>query len=79
MSEITNPKHYQHPSGVECITVAKWHDFCIGNVLKYLWRAGLKEGETELKDLLKAREYLDIKIKELQKVQPTQTTHTLWH
>jgi hypothetical protein len=59
------PKHYQHPSGVECIDVAIHHDFCIGNVMKYLWRAGQKDNETELEDLLKAQEYLTFKINQL--------------
>jgi hypothetical protein len=41
--QINHPKHYNsHPSGVECITIAEHHNFNIGNVLKYLWRAGLK-------------------------------------
>lgn len=38
-----NPKHYNsHPSGIECIVIAEWHNFNVGCVLKYLWRAGLK-------------------------------------
>lgn len=62
--EITKAKHYnQHPSGVECIDIIKHHDFNTGNVIKYVWRAGLKEdgplAQSILKDLMKARYYLE--------------------
>lgn len=70
---INKPAHYNnHPSGVECIDVAEHHDFCIGNVIKYCWRAGRKvQGnalESELKDLRKARWYLDRKIARLERL-----------
>ena len=55
---VNHPAHYtSHPSGVECIDVARHHDFCIGNCIKYIWRAGLKKSaamsdrEKELEDL----------------------------
>lgn len=42
-SPVEHPKHYNsHPSGVECITIARHHNFNIGNAFKYLWRIGLK-------------------------------------
>lgn len=66
---VEKPKHYNsHPSGVECIEITRHHDFAIGNVIKYVWRAGLKEGNKakELEDLKKARYYLDDKIKMLE-------------
>lgn len=68
--DVNHPPHYtKHPSGVECIQVTEHHDFCIGNVIKYCWRAGLKtKGASELKDLQKARRYLDRKIARLEKV-----------
>lgn len=65
---VEKPKHYNsHPSGVECIEITRHHDFAIGNVIKYVWRAGLKEGNKakELEDLRKARYYLDDKIRML--------------
>jgi hypothetical protein len=34
--------------------------FCLGNAIKYIDRAGKKDGETEEKDLRKAMEYLKI-------------------
>jgi hypothetical protein len=53
--------HYRkHPSGVECITVAEHFNFNLGNVLKYVWRAGHKENE--LDDLVKAQYYIEREI-----------------
>jgi hypothetical protein len=60
-----NPSHYrQHPSGVECIEVTQHCNFCIGNAIKYLWRAGLKGDAVE--DLKKAAWYIDREIKRLE-------------
>ena len=40
---VNAPSHYtSHPSGVECIDITEHYDFCVGNAIKYLWRAGLK-------------------------------------
>lgn len=63
---VNKPDHYtSHPSGVECIDIAEHYDFCIGNVIKYIWRNGLKEGNTNLQELLKARFYLNREIVKL--------------
>ena len=60
-----NPDHYRsHPSGVECIEVTEHMTFCIGNAVKYLWRAGLKGDQLE--DLKKARWYVDREIARLE-------------
>lgn len=49
-SPVEHPKHYNsHPSGVECITIARHHNFNIGNAFKYLWRIGLKGEDAETK------------------------------
>lgn len=62
---VNSPKHYtEHPSGVECIQVAEHLNFCLGNAVKYLWRADLKGG---IEDLRKARWYIDREIKRRQK------------
>lgn len=34
--------------------------FCKGNIVKYVVRAGLKDGESAVKDFSKARVYLDV-------------------
>lgn len=72
-NEVEHPKHYtSHPSGVECVTIAEHHDFCVGNAIKYLWRAGLKTNENEnskdaeLRDLKKALWYINRKITQLE-------------
>lgn len=64
---VNHPTHYnQHPSGVECVTIAAGFDYCIGNCIKYLWRAGLKSDDP-LEDLRKAAWYLNYKINQLEK------------
>lgn len=70
---VNHPAHYtSHPSGVECIDITKHHDFCVGNAIKYLWRAGLKheEGKSdrakEIEDLRKAIFYITRKIEMLE-------------
>jgi len=54
---IHHPKHYtSHPSGIECIQVTEHLNFCLGNAIKYIWRAGLKGDAIE--DLEKAEWYV---------------------
>ena len=62
MDNINHPKHYNQLP-IECIDVVKHFDFIIGNVIKYCWRAGLKNSDTELDDLKKAKFYIEYKIK----------------
>lgn len=64
---INKPKHYNsHPSGIECIEITQYHDFCTGNAIKYLWRQGLKDGENSVTDLKKAVWYIERKINQLE-------------
>lgn len=74
VDNVNHPSHYtSHPSGVECIDITEHYDFCVGNAIKYLWRAGLKQDadktelDKELEDLQKAKWYIDRKIKLLNK------------
>ena len=69
---INHPSHYtSHQSGIECIDIAEHHGFCIGNAIKYLWRAGLKsedgisKKEKQIEDLKKAIWYIKREIKHL--------------
>lgn len=59
---ISHPSHYTscfEPVAPECIKVAELMMFRPGNAFKYIWRAGLKEGDAgRLKDLEKALQYL---------------------
>jgi hypothetical protein len=62
-----NPPHYNsHPSGIECIQVTRHMSFNLGNVVKYLWRAGLKDRAPTLQDLKKAAWYLNDEIKQME-------------
>jgi hypothetical protein len=63
---VKKPEHYNsHPSNVECITITRHMNFNCGNVIKYLWRNGLKEGNPSLQELEKAAWYLNDEIKRL--------------
>lgn len=56
---VNHPPHYtSHPSGIECIEITEHLNFNIGNAIKYLWRAGLKNPNPR-KDLEKARWYVE--------------------
>lgn len=61
---VNHPSHYtNHPSGVECITITRHMLFNIGNAVKYLWRADLKNG---IEDLKKAAWYINDEIEKRQ-------------
>jgi len=65
---VNEPPHYKsHPSGVECIEIVKHMNFCLGNAIKYIWRAG--EKGNLLEDLRKARKYLDFEIERLEAIE----------
>jgi hypothetical protein len=47
---VNHPAHYTaHPSGVECIQITEHMGFCLGNAVKYIWRADLKNGTEDLR------------------------------
>jgi hypothetical protein len=63
---VNHPPHYtSHPSGVKCIQITEHMNFCLGNALKYIWRAGEKGSKIE--DLKKAKWYLDREIMRIEK------------
>lgn len=58
---VEHPQHYlNHPSGVECITITEHMGFNLGNAIKYVWRADLKNDAIE--DLRKAAWYINREI-----------------
>ena len=68
-SSVNHPIHYnRHPSGIECIDIVRHYDFNIGNVIKYIWRAGSKhekgmnDRDKQIEDLEKAMFYLNDEI-----------------
>lgn len=63
---VNHPKHYiSDPSGIECIQITRHRNFNIGNAIKYLWRAGLKDGNSDIQDLQKAVWYIQDEIKRI--------------
>lgn len=72
---INHPKHYTNtPFGLEVIDITEHYNFCLGNALKYILRAGKKEekgqdiNQKTIEDLGKAVWYLDRKILNLKKL-----------
>lgn len=62
---VNRPDHYtSHPSGIECIQITEHMGFCLGNAVKYIWRADLKHDAIE--DLEKAVWYLQREIQRRQ-------------
>lgn len=63
---VNHPKHYvSHPSGIECIQVTEFMGFNLGNAVKYVWRADLKNDALE--DLRKAAWYIQREIEKREK------------
>ena len=61
MEAVNNPKHYGGNTTYEAIKVIEaWElNFHLGNVVKYISRAGKKDLTKTKEDLLKAKWYLD--------------------
>jgi hypothetical protein len=64
MTDKTNPSHYRAHGRKECIDVIReslgdegFVAFCVGNSIKYRYRAGTKDGETRRDCLAKAEWY----------------------
>ena len=64
--KVNHPDHYK-PGTYEVINVIEAYNlgFHLGNVVKYVLRAGNKPGEETLDDLKKAQWYLNRKIESL--------------
>jgi hypothetical protein len=66
--QVNHPQHYggaENP--YEAIKVIEaWDlDFCLGNTVKYISRAGKKETDKTVQDLEKAKWYLEREIQKL--------------
>lgn len=72
--EVTHPTHYTQGK-IECIDyiVDKKLDFCLGNAIKYITRAGHKasaemsQKDKTIQDLEKAKQYIDFEIQKILK------------
>lgn len=70
MESVNHPSHYGGADNLyEAIKVIEaWElDFCLGNALKYISRAGKKSTSSEREDLLKAIWYLNRKVDQIDK------------
>ena len=69
LEPITKPAHYNSTAITALQVIDDWGlDFRLGNTVKYIARH--KKKGTELADLRKAAEYLDLAIKRLEQVSP---------
>jgi len=70
---VNHPKHYtSNPAkcicgeNIECIQITEHMNFCLGNAVKYIWRADLKHDAIE--DLEKAIWYIQRELDKRRKV-----------
>ena len=64
---VNHPSHYTaYP--VEVIQLTAWMNFCRGNAVKYIARAGLKDPAKEIEDLKKAAWYINYEIDRLEEL-----------
>lgn len=63
--QVNHPRHYTAYNGIEVIELTEQMNFNRGNAVKYIARAGLKNKDTEIEDLEKARWYIDREIARL--------------
>lgn len=64
---VSHPKHYFERAGVECIKIAQTFNFNLGNAIKYIWRAGVKDKGKHIEDLRKAIQYLEFEIERIER------------
>jgi hypothetical protein len=55
---INHPAHYNQYQGLEIIDLVEQMNFCKGNAIKYIARAGWKNPDIEIEDLEKAIWYI---------------------
>ena len=78
VDNVNYPPHYRaHASGVECIEITEHMNFCLGNAIKYIWRAGLKKDAVE--DLKKAVWYVNREIKRVEKIKEKGSRELIRH
>lgn len=74
MSKNIRPNYYNANDVYEAIKVIQAWDlnFSLGSVLKYICRAGKKNGESAIKDLTKAKTYIELELDNLMKNEITE-------
>ena len=56
---VNHPDHYTWHPHAECKDIAGEFNYNTGTAMAYIWRAGLKNSDTELEDLQKAIKHLE--------------------
>jgi len=71
---INNPKHYERYA-IEPVSFIMNNElpFWMGNVIKYIMRAGYKSNTAEITDLNKAKRYIDMRINQLEGREPNES------
>ena len=71
---IKNPKHYERYA-IEPVSFIMNNElpFWMGNVIKYIMRAGYKSNTAEITDLNKAKRYIDMRINQLEGREPNES------
>lgn len=66
---VEHPSYYNQGK-IECVDfiLDQKLNFCRGNAVKYIIRAGAKDPEKEIEDLEKAIFYLNLEIQDLKKI-----------
>lgn len=72
----STPSHYQGTTQPIDLINAQNLNFNLGNVVKYVCRAGKKEGEDILSDLEKAKNYINYEIERVKTNEQTTTKKT---
>lgn len=70
---VLKPNHYERYE-IEPINFIMLNDmpFWMGNIIKYVARAGFKDGVSEETDLLKARRYIDMRLNQIEGKDPNE-------
>ena len=72
---VSHPSHYtwlKKKCGIEVIDITRHMDFCLGNAIKYILRAGhkqdasLTDNQKEIEDLKKAVFYINDRIAQIE-------------
>ena len=72
---VSHPSHYtwlKDKCGIEVIDITRHMDFCLGNAIKYILRAGhkqdasLTDNQKEIEDLKKAVFYINDRIAQIE-------------
>lgn len=75
VDNVNHPPHYtwlKDKCGIEVIDITRHMDFCLGNAIKYILRAGhkqdanLTDNQKEIEDLKKAIFYINDRIAQIE-------------